>query len=243
MLRNSMKETFGEIAKAIGYAKMPRLQAAIDEMDEHDVLKIVQSCITESYVILFFDCKIFQMTPFGFKYGIAGPRLNITNVLLMHPRLEEKFFREIFTGFELLVYKCCHIQLEKQRNGYNWESERTRTRFKKLMPLLALTNAAEYEAMFGEVFHVRDAFAHSFVDLEDIRFRGVPLSDCFGVTDLGASFVDYKRAGIHIFLDEMALLFDPLMQLFRSIQLKQIDARKFTKLCDQLVAPRSLLPR
>jgi hypothetical protein len=43
-------------------------------------------------------------------------------------------------------------------------------------------------------------------------------------------------------MDDLMALFDPVMELFQKHQLKQIDAKKFYKLCDRLLMSRSLAP-
>jgi hypothetical protein len=48
--------------------------------------------------------------------------------------------------------------------------------------------------------------------------------------------------GARIFMDDVTILFEPVMNVFKTIQLRQIDERKFAKLCDRLLTSRSLVP-
>jgi hypothetical protein len=78
--------------------------------------------------------------------------------------------------------------------------------------------------------------------LEDIRYHGVPLKECFGDSYLGRSLSDGRDYGARIFVDDLNALFDPIMKVFDKHQLKQIDAKKFHKLCDRLLMSRSMMP-
>ena len=97
-------------------------------------------------------------------------------------------------------------------------------------------------ALFDGLFFVRDAFAHSFIELEEIKYDGVPLAHCFGDSYLGQTQRDAEARGASIFTDDLTTLFNPIMKLFCEHQLKQIDAKKFHKLCDRLLTTRSLSP-
>ncbi|MEA2895454.1 MAG: hypothetical protein QOJ84_1069 [Bradyrhizobium sp.] len=150
--------------------------------------------------------------------------------LIAFPELDEKFLRQAFTGLELVLYKICHIVLEDQKTDYHWETQKTRQRFRRIRTLLSVEDWKSFERLFDNVFFVRDAFAHSFIQLDEIKYDGVPLSDCFGDSYLGHTRRDGEIHGARIFTDDLTKLFEPIMRLFCEHQLKQIDAKKFHKL-------------
>jgi len=228
------------IADALGYRKLERLRQA-DSVSDDLLLEILKSSIKEPYAILFFPGRCFQITPFGMKLALTLPGKG-ANYLITFPDLDEKFLRQAFTGFELVVYKICHIVLEQQKANYQWESESTRQRVRRLKPFLSVANWANFSDLFDIIFFVRDAFAHSFVELPEIKYDGVPLNECFGDSYIGRTRRDAQSFGARIFTDDLTELFDPIMKLFTQHQLKQIDATKFHKLCDRLLAKRSLSP-
>jgi hypothetical protein len=132
----------------------------------------------DPYAILFFPGKCFQITPFGMSFAHALSR-DDASYLIAFPDLDEKFLRQAFTGFELVLYKICHIVLEDQRTDYHWETQKTRQRFRRIRTLLSMEDWTSFERLFDNVFFLRDAFAHSFIQLDEIKYDGVPLSDCF----------------------------------------------------------------
>ena len=107
---------------------------------------------------------------------------------------------------------------------------------------VSVGNWREYVELFDEIFYVRDAFAHSFIDIENVKYRHVRLVDCFGNLYLGVSMRDAENHGARIFMEDVAALFAPIIRVFETIQLKQIDEKKFAKLCDRLMMSRSLAP-
>ena len=236
-----MKQEVLAIAEALKYKKLERLKQVHGKLGTDVLLDILKSSIVDPYAILLFPGKCYQITPFGMSFSHALSR-NDASYLIAYPNLDEKFLRQAFTGFELVLYKICHIALEDQRTDYHWETQKTRQRFRRLKPLLALPDWPEFERLFDNIFFVRDAFAHSFIDLEDIKYHGVPLKECFGHSYLGHTRDDGRSYGARIFADDLAKLFEPIINLFGQHQLKQIDARKFHKLCDRLLMPRSMSP-
>jgi len=236
-----MKQEILAIAEALKYKKLGRLKQTHEKVDVDALLEILKSSIVDPYAILFFPGKCYQITPFGMSFAHALSR-NDASYLIAFPDLTEKFLREAFTGFELVLYKICHIVLEDQRTEYHWETQKTRQRFRRLKPLLAVSDWAEFERLFDNIFFVRDAFAHSFIPLDEIKYNGAPLSECFGGSFLGHTRRDAASYGARIFTDDLTKLFEPVMTLFCQHQLKQIDARKFHKLCDRLLMPRSMSP-
>jgi hypothetical protein len=239
----TIKREIFEIAETLGYRKLERLRAIEDKISDQVLLDILKTCIVETYAILFFQGKCFQITPFGAKFALTYSKEgSIENYLLAFPELDEKFLRNAFTGFELVVFKLCHIALESQQADYHWETETTRQRIKRLAPSLSLPDTKEYLRLFDEIFFVRDAFAHTFLPVNEIKYKEVPLSECFGETFVGLSKSDAKAFGASIFTDDLSKIFEPVMNLFKQYQLKQIDSTKFQKLCDRLLASRSLSP-
>ena len=236
-----MKLEFLTLAEALKYRKIERIRQLDDRTSSDALYDIIRLAIVEPYAILIFPGKCFQITPFGMSFSHSLTRRNET-YLIAFPHLEEKYLRQVFTGFELVLYKICHIALEDQRPDYHWETQKTRQRFRRLKKLLDVPDWAEFEYLFDHIFFVRDSFAHSFIPLEDIKYRGVPLGECFGVSYLGRSMNDGKDYGARIFVDDLKTLFDPIMKVFEQHQLKQIDAKKFHKLCDRLLMSRSMMP-
>jgi len=237
-----MKREILVIAQELGYSKVDRLRDA-DNISDQALLDILKTSIVEPYAILFFPGKCFQITPFGMSLSLLlSMNQQTDNYLIAFPELDEKFLRQAFTGFELVVYKICHIALESQRTDYHWETEKTRARFRRLQPLLALPDWNSYFELFDEIFFVRDAFAHSFIPLVDIRYRQVRLDDCFGESFVGHTRDAAATYGARIFLNDLRTLFDPVMNLFKQYQLKQIDSSKLFKLCDRLLMARTLSP-
>jgi hypothetical protein len=236
-----MKQDFLIIAEALGYKKLQRLRHAGEKVDSDVLLDMIKSSIVDPYAILFFHGRCYQITPYGVNFAHALSR-NDRNYLIAFPDLNEKFLREVFTGFELVLYKICHIVLEDQKAEYHWETQKTRKRFKRLRTLLAMQDWKDFERLFDNIFFVRDAFAHSFVSLEDIKYDDVPLRDCFGDSYLGHTRRESEVHGARIFTDDLTKLFEPIIKLFCEHQLKQIDARKLHKLCDRLLMQRSMSP-
>jgi hypothetical protein len=213
-----MNEELIEIANALNYSKIERLKAFSKTIMAEAVNDILKSSISEPYAILFFTSKLMQITPYGTKLGIVFSRGKINeDYLLAHPELEDKFLRQIFTGFELLLYKLCHIHLHGQSRDYQWETEKTRQRIRKLETVLTVPSWSDYIEVFDEVFFVRDAFAHLFVEIENIKYRGVPLSECFGDSYRGYSMRGAAAHGARIFMDDVSILFGPIMSVFKAI--------------------------
>jgi hypothetical protein len=232
-----------EIAEALKYSKIERLRSFSKNVTPDGVNDIFKASISEPYAIVFLKSKLIQITPYGTRLSIVYSHgKKVDNYLLAHPDLTDKFLRQIFTGFELVLYKVCHIHIYEQSREYHWETEKTRQRIRKVKKLVAIDNWQEYLELFDEIFFVRDAFAHSFIDIDDIKYRHVRLADCFGDSYLGRSMRSAAEYGGRIFMDDVAALFAPIMSVFETIQLKQIDERKFAKLCDRLMTSRSLEP-
>jgi hypothetical protein len=231
------------IAEALQYPKLVRLKEWAKTADDDVASGIIRTTISEPFTILFFPGKCLQITPFGWSFTrILTSRSD--HYLLAHAQLNEAYLRRVFTGLELIVYKLCHIALEDQRPEYHFESQKLAQRFKRLKSLLNVPDWAEFASLFDDISFVRNAFAHSFVPIEDLLYCDVPLKRCFGDSYLGRSFNDEEHAGsARIFTNDLKRLFDPIMKMFYEKQLLQMDSRKFVKLCDRLLMKRSLSPK
>jgi hypothetical protein len=106
--------------------------------------------------------------------------------------------------------------------------------------MLAVPDWDAYMERFDEIQFTRDAFAHSFIDLEEIPYRGVPLSRCFGYTKVGRPGTHDTSFDGKYFIDDVELFFGPIAKAFIARQLEQIDRNKFFRLCDQVLKKRSL---
>lgn len=89
---------------------------------------------------------------------------------------------------------------------------------------------------------MRNAFAHSFVALEDIRYRGVPLRLCFGQSYLGRTYGAEDEVDGRKFADDARAFVKPLIETFSRFQLRQIDKKKLFRLCNSVLKERSLAP-
>jgi hypothetical protein len=161
--KSHISQEFLMIARALDYKKVARLSQT-DAVSDEALLEILKSSITDPFAILFFPGKSFQITPYGVKLGHIFSRRD-ADYLIAFPELDEKFLRQAFTGFELMIYKICHIVLEGHRPEYYWETQSTRQRFRRIKPLLPSVDWEHFSTIFDDIFFVRDAFAHSFIEL------------------------------------------------------------------------------
>jgi hypothetical protein len=109
------------------------------------------------------------------------------------------------------LYKLCHIHLHGQSREYQWESKKNRQRIRRLKTVLNVSSWSDYTEGFDEIFFVRDAFVHSFIEIENIKYRGIPLSECFGNSYLGDSMRGAAADGARIFMDDVTILFEPII--------------------------------
>jgi hypothetical protein len=236
-----VEDVLKSIANALSYRKTDRLVEAAKD-STWDVLNYLLShSINGTYAILFLTGQMVQITPYGIDVSITLSKRTTNNYLTIHPQLNEKFLkflRRVFTGLELILYVMCYIMFEKQRHDYEWETEKTRVRFAKFASLLKVKDQNDYDKLFDDIFFVRDAFAHSFIAVDKIKYRGVPLSKSFGVTYTWAVHTNAE----HIFIDGLDELFAPIMSLFCEHQMKQIDGNKFARMCNKLLGSRGLGP-
>lgn len=230
------------LAKLLGYKKFERL-CKLERADPARLATAVQSCTTTAHSLFFAPGWMYEISPYGFSVHRFWNKSDIhitQNYLVAFPNLDEKFLRTFFTGLEFIIFKLCHIVIENNRHGYHFETTATRHRIKKLKPHLGISKWNEYYALFDDVMFVRDAFAHSFVEIAKIKYKGVPLSQCFGHSYLGRQPRPFPVDNPSIFMDGVMEMFAPIEHLYMSCQLKQFDTNKLFILLDNLLKDRSL---
>jgi hypothetical protein len=231
------------VAKEFRYPKLDRLAAWANSNFERANGIIEASVVTER-AILFFPAAMFEVSPFGsihrYFWAAADP-LN-DNHIIFGPDLDEKYLRRLFTGIELVIFKLYHIACTDSDPDVHFEQLKTKQMLNKLRKIFNRADWVDYVELFDELFFVRNAFAHSFVELEDIQYRGVPLRDCFGESYSGRSYGSDHEEVSHKFTVDARLLVKPLIETFSRFQLQQIDRKKLFRLCHSVLKERSLVP-
>jgi hypothetical protein len=152
-----MDDTLKMIAKALSYRKTDRLVVSVNDKSLDALYYLLSHSIKGTYAMLFLPGRMIQISPYGMELSIAISKRNTDNYLTIHPKLNEKFLRQVFTGLENILYVICHIMFERQRYDYEWETEKTRERFAKIVSLLTVKNSNDYNKLFEDIFFVRDA--------------------------------------------------------------------------------------
>ena len=226
------------VAKEFGYPKLDRLAEWV-RSDFERANGVIEASIVTERAILFFPSAMFEVGPFGsihrYFWAAADP-LN-DNHIIFGPNLDEKYLRRLFTGIELVIFKLYHIACTDSDPDVHFEQLKTKQMLNKLRKIIGRDDWTNYVSLFDELFFVRNAFAHSFIELEDIRYKGVKLRDCFGDSSLGRSY----DAGLgHKFTDDARAFVKPLIEVFGRFQLQQVDKRKLFRLCNSVLKNRSL---
>jgi hypothetical protein len=104
-----MEEELRQIGRALGYKKIERVISAAEDKNFEVGSEILRHSIRDNYAILFINSTTIQISPYGFNLSVAFPKGSIENNITKHPKLDEKFLRTVFTGFELILYKTCCI--------------------------------------------------------------------------------------------------------------------------------------
>jgi len=257
-----MKEQwFDYFTDALQYKKRARISSARN-VSEGDFLKILESSIRSESAIFFFDNLFFEIGTYGSSYhtylpgsdcngGPFDPRVPrserkgpVSGFLTHDQDIDDKYFRKLFTGIEFIAYKLCHIIEYNFNYEYNFETEKAIARIKKLSKRFCELKCGLDEQLYisnlNEVWFVRNSFAHSFVDLEIIKYRGVELRRCFGKSCKGRGDIFNEGFCGNIFMNDVHSLLEPLVSLFVYYQLEQIDSNKFFRLCDHRLKEKSL---
>jgi hypothetical protein len=242
VLRSDFQQPLITVATALQYDKLARLRRESPTFDDEFSLRILMSSTRDTNSLLFFPGEFYEIGPFGAKAHYFRSRgVAATNSYILHlPDLNEKFLRRLFTGIELVAFKLCHLAIENQRRDYHFESEHLRQRIRKLKRILTVEDWNQYVSTFDEIQFTRDAFVHSFIELEEIPYKRVPLAHCFGYTSVGQRGTHDVSFEGKYFVDDVRYFFEPISQAFIERQLGQIDEHKFFRLCDQALKKRSL---
>ena len=189
-----------------------------------------------TYAILFAPSIMMQITPYGTSYSIAYSNEGGDHYLTMYPKLDEKFFRQTFTSFEMIIFKIFHIFIEDMSPDYIFDQSTTFKRFKRLKSCLPVADWDSFFQSFQDFWYVRDAFSHTYIDWKEINYKGISLNACFGQTYTGPSHneTDFN------FVEDIESIFDPILRFFMTRQIEQMDSSKFSVLCDAALRPRSL---
>jgi hypothetical protein len=228
-----IRDALVTVAAALGYDKLERLKQGINSIEEYVIRSGIEGSMRGTSALLFFPGKFYEISPFGTKISqvIGRKEKDPVNFILAYPALDEKYLRRLFTGIELLVFKVCHLQLENQRRDYHFETEKLRTRIRRMKILLNVPDWDHYLAIFDELWFVRDAFAHSFMDIDQIEYCNVPLRVCFEHP---------KQSTTRVFMDDVRSFFEPIFLQFHTDQLSQVDSDKLFRFCDQAIKRRAL---
>jgi hypothetical protein len=229
------REALLTVSHALGYDKIERLRRDIETHDDRVLISVLEGAISSTNALFFFPGKFYEISPFGTKLTsfAAKDTAYLSNFILSWPALDERFLRRLFTGVELLVFKICHFLLENQSRSYHFESERLRKRVRRIESLLEVADWRSYLEILDEILFTRDAFAHSFLDIFDITYKGKPLRICFEDRTSAAT-------GDVTFMDDIRFFFDPIFRVFLQHQLSQVDKEKLFRACDQLIKRRTL---
>ena len=232
-LDNFRKGALITVAEALGYDKIARLRRDAGNHDSKILISVLESSMNNTNSLFFFPGKFYEISPFGTKLTqfIAKDPAYLSNYIIAYPALDEKFLRRLFTGMELLAFKLCHLLLKNQKRGYHFETEKFRVRLRHMRNFLSVSDWDHYVDICDEILFTRDAFAHSFLDIGDITYRAVPLRRCFD----RLSHFDGKA-----FMEDVRPFLGPIHSLFERHQLRQIDADKLFRSCDELIKRRTL---
>jgi hypothetical protein len=232
----SIAQLFRTVASELGYKKTDRVIASVADYD-HAIGIISRAKLGAHALIFNSPTDFFEVSEYGHSITLAGVGQNRPNQnhVTRWPELSEAFLRNLFTGTELLAFKACHIIFENQRYDYNWETEKTRIRVKKLLKHIDPSSAADRIADFEEIFYTRDAFAHTFVEIKNIKYKNTPLEYCFSKDSVHST--DFN------FIDDVDVFLKPIFGIFIERQWEQFDKNRFCALCDAEVRTRSLGPQ
>ena len=174
-----------------------KIQVAIDASTHQDILLLMSG-----------DMVIWKtFETYSFNFTSAEEKLDFFNPSDF--KMNEKNLRIAFTFLEY----CCYF-LVKVKNGYQFDvSYRPETEtFSERLRVLkerAVIDRKMFEVI-NAIKSSRDIFCHSFVDIDDIAYKGTPLAD---------SFENFKN--------DFFSVFDHLSVEYVKEQHKQVDWPRF----------------
>jgi hypothetical protein len=207
-----------------------------------DVLQLLRSSIKGSFAIFCLHATFFEISTFATKiHHWMTEKPDDYNFLTHSLSLDEKGLRGLFTGIELLLYKL--DVLSRDVPGERFEGGKTIKRFNSLVKSNVLPG--ELKQLFDEVMFTRDSFAHSFLDVREITYYGVPLGSSFGTGRL-SEHIDENRFPNpdvpRVFTHDVRQFTDQLIAKFRPVQFQQLDKEKLFDLCDRTIQKRKMIP-
>jgi hypothetical protein len=225
------------LLKSARYGRLDELNSVSHKDKDQQVMQIVQSCVRFTDCAFFYDNNFFYLSPFGFKLSNYSLFMNDksclpSNFLASNLQMDVKSLRTLFTGIEFLLYKAIQLRLEENPYKYSIESEKASARFSRLRNQGQLKNVDENE--FNEIMKTRNAFAHSFVDIEEIEYSKSELEYCFESSrfeHLATKFnLDRKARPTRFFKSDATALTNELIREHQEVQMNQIDGQKLNSL-------------
>lgn len=185
--------------------------------------------------------EFYFISPYETRATFFSTRTLYDNSFITHhPSLEEKFLRRLFTGIEYLVFKIYHLVVKELDFRYTFEQGRTKARLNAIRDLIGFDS--NYIRTFDAIFRARDAFAHSFIDVNEIKYHGIELNICFGHTHSGRMNEQELPNGSPIFMDDVIEIVMPLDKYFKTIQFEQIEKNKFLSIIQKQMTGHTLEP-
>jgi hypothetical protein len=224
---------------------------ALRELHEADikdkdtiVRDIIHSSCRFDESIFFYDGKFFQFSQFGFSMRFFGSK-NVdkeskANFLITGFDLNEKSLRNLFTGIEFILYKLVQLAVEPRPHRYNIEKERLSVRFAKLRNSGFLQSVDR--DVFDEIVFCRNAFSHSFVEIDAIEYFDIQLALSFDHAKWLSNFQrfghDEDERPERFFSHDVRDVTNIMINEFRPIQYKQMDVDKLHMLLKKIIPRR-----
>lgn len=174
----------------------------------------------EDLVVLQYGSHI-SLSDSPLNNGRTGQRIQGKNeVIDPSANLDATNLRDMFVTLEALVFKCVHLRLEAQCDGYVERTETYETRLDRLKTEGFIDDKTKQLAL--EIYHVRCQFAHSLRSVENIEYLSRSLEDRWGSSNTSQP-IRLKRK----FLPDMYRLSEALLSVFKPVQKDQLDSITF----------------
>lgn len=228
-----------QIAELIEYPRLNEINPKKLPQDIYSQLEFISKYTNDGFAIFFFSRNFIEC---GDKisvhfFGSIYSKNNL-NYLTFNPEFNEKYLRKLFTGFEFLAFKLCKLHYHRDEYRYLFESEAISKRIKKIIKIFNV-NSKMKKDMYS-LIGTRDMFAHSFIDLEHIRFEDCELQYCFGSSYTGERIGDSENT--ESFVQRSNEIMDFLVGKFVEVQKLQIDSSRFFSALEKVAFTRKLMP-